>query len=352
MLKVENLNIHLGNFSLRDISFEVKPGEYFMLLGESGAGKSVVLESLAGLVHPDQGSISLNGTDITRLPIQKRKVGLVFQDFALFPHLSVEENILYPLKLRKISRKEQSETLNRLACELSIDHLLKRRTTTLSGGEKQRVALARTLTLEPDVLLLDEPLASVDVSLKGELRSLLRRLNQKGQTLVHVTHDYEEAIALAHRIGIIEQGRIIQCGTPHEVFTQPKNRFVANFGGVKNFYPVTLEKHPDKETTRACITETLSVQLMTHLKARKGFVLIGQKNILLATGPQELDTVNQFRGVIQEVIPARFGYEVVVDAGITFYVSVTSEAVKTRGYTEGQTVWVAFNASSVKFIPG
>ena len=127
MLKVENLHIHLGNFSLRDICFEVKPGEYFMLLGASGAGKSVLLESLAGLVHHRQGSISLNGIDITSLPIQKRKVGLVFQDFALFPHLSVEENIVYPLKLRKKSRKEQAETLNRLACELSIDHLLKRR---------------------------------------------------------------------------------------------------------------------------------------------------------------------------------------------------------------------------------
>lgn len=352
MLKVEGLHIELGNFRLRDIHFEVKPGEYFMLLGASGAGKSVVLESLAGLVHPHQGNISLNGTNITRLPIQQRKVGLVFQDFALFPHLSVEDNIRYPLKLRKKSRKEQSEMLHRLACELSIDHLLKRRTTTLSGGEKQRVALARTLTLKPDVLLLDEPLASIDVSLKGELRSLLRRLNQKGQTMVHVTHDYEEAIALAHRVGIIDQGRIIQSGTPHEVFTQPKNRFVANFGGAKNFYPVTLEAHPDKETTRACITESLSVQLMTHLKARKGFVLIGQKNILLATEPNDLGTENRFQGVIKEVIPARFGYEVVVDAGITFYVSVTGEAVKSRAYREGQSVWVTFNASSVKFIPG
>jgi ABC-type sugar transport system ATPase subunit len=352
MLKVNNLQIDLGNFKLQNILFEVKQGQYFMLLGESGAGKSVILECIAGLLLPNTGIIELNGKDITHFPIQKRKIGLVFQDFALFPHLTVEENISYPLKIQKKTRLQITEIINRLACEMNIEHLLKRKTTTLSGGEKQRVALARTLTLEPNILLLDEPLASIDISLKGELRSLLRRLNQNGQTIIHVTHDYEEAISLAQQIAIIHNGTILQTGSPKEVFTNPKNRFVANFGGIKNFYPAKLESNPDKETTKACVSKNISFQILTRHKSKKGFVLIGQKNILITNRPEQMDTLNQFKGIIQEVIPARIGFELVVDTGIVFYVAVTTEAVQKYNYTQGQQVWLAFNPSAVRFIPG
>lgn len=352
MLKIKDLHIDLDNFSLNNISFQVKKGEYFMLLGESGAGKSVILESIAGLLQQNSGKILLNGTDISNYPIQKRKIGLVFQDFALFPHLTVEENLAFPLKLQKKNKATILKTTKKLSQEMNIEHLLKRNPDTLSGGEKQRVALARTLTLEPDVLLLDEPLASIDVSLKGELRSLLRKLNQNGQTIVHVTHDYEEAISLAQQIAIIQQGTIVQTGSPKEVFTNPKNRFVANFGGIKNFYEAKLEPNPDKETTKACISAKIAFQILTKHKAEKGFVLINQKNILVSNNQKQMEALNHFQGHITEIIPARFGFELVIDTGIIFYVSVTTEAVQKYNYTEGQQVWLAFNPSAVRFIPG
>lgn len=352
MIKLEHLHINLGEFTLTDINIEVKKGEYYILLGESGAGKSVLLETIAGLVRPAKGTILLNDADITRKTIQKRKVGLVFQDFALFPNMTVFENMAYPLKIRKQSNKTIKEKVDSLAGLMGIKNLYTRNPETLSGGEKQRVALARTLTLNPDVLLLDEPLSAIDVSLKGELRSLLRKINQTGQTIIHVTHDYEEAISLAHRIGIIHQGKIIQTGTPREVFTQPKNKFVAHFGGIKNFYEARLEPHPNKETTKACITQDISFQLFTKLRAKKGYVLIGQKNIIVSDSNNNIKSLNHFQGTIEEIIPARLGYELIINAGIPFYVAITSNTLESNGFKVGQKVWVAFNASSVKFIPG
>jgi len=351
MVKVENLHIEFDSFSIKDISFHVKKGEYFMLLGASGAGKSVILECIAGLIDPQKGTFFLNGIEISKTAIQKRKIGLVFQDFALFPHLSVKENIEYPLRIKKLDKKTINDKINRLSSELNINHLLQRKIETLSGGEKQRVALARTLTLEPDVLLLDEPLSSIDVSLKGELRRILRRLNKNGQTIIHVTHDYEEAISLAHQIAILHNGSLIQSGTPKEVFAHPKNKFVANFGGIKNFYKATIENNPTKETTKAIITNDISFQILTKLEAKTGYVLVGQKNIFLSKSRIPSSTINQFKGLIVEIIPARFGYELLVDCGILFYVAITSDTQSELEYKEGQKIWLAFNPSVVRFIP-
>ncbi len=352
MIRVEGLHIEFDSFLINNISFNVNKGEYFMLLGASGSGKSVILECIAGLIKPNKGRITLNNTDITNMAIQKRKVGLVFQDFALFPHLTVKQNISYPLKIRKTKNEVIEEKVIKLTDEMNIGHLLNRTPKTLSGGEKQRVALARTLTLNPDILLLDEPLSSIDVSLKSELRTILRQLNKKGQTIIHVTHDYEEAISLASHIAIIHKGEILQTGTPTEVFTHPKNRFVANFGGIKNFYEVVLEDNPSKETTKAIITDKIWFEIFTKLKAKNGSVLIGQKNILISHEPQNTSAINQFKGTITEIIPARFGYDIVVNCGILFYVAVTSEALQEHSYKEGQSVWISFNPSVVRFIAG
>lgn len=351
MLKVKNLHINLGDFSLQNVSFNVEKGDYFMLLGESGAGKSVLLESIAGLFTGHTGEIYLKNKNIRKTSIQKRSVGLVFQDFALFPHLSVKQNMAYPLKIRKHKKNIIDEIINQLACEMNILPLLNRMPETLSGGEKQRVALARTLTLKPDILLLDEPLSSVDISLKAEIRAILRRLNQKGQTIIHVTHDYEEAISLASKVAIVQNGKIVQLGSPNEVFRNPKNKFVAHFGGIKNFFEAKLEANPNKETIKASIGHDISFHILTKNKAKKGFVLIGQKNIILSNTPQNLGILNQFKGIIKEIIPARLGFEIIVNTGIDFYVSVSSDTIKTRHYTEGQEIWIAFNPSAVRFIP-
>ncbi|MDP4291527.1 MAG: ATP-binding cassette domain-containing protein, partial [Bacteroidota bacterium] len=178
MLEIRNICYQTGNFDLDHISFSVEQGEYFVLLGPSGAGKSVLLELIAGLTYADNGQILFDGKDFTFAPAWKRPFGLVFQDLALFPHLNVFDNIAYPLKRDKRTKESINQRVEELSHELEIAHLLERKPDTLSGGEQQRVALARTLALKPSVLLLDEPLSAMDVSLQYELRSLLRMINK------------------------------------------------------------------------------------------------------------------------------------------------------------------------------
>ena len=242
MLRLNNINRRLGHFSLADINLEVSDGEYYVLLGRSGSGKTQFLELIAGLEHPDNGTIVLDGMDITRQRIQDRKVGIVFQDYAVFPHMTVFGNIAYPLKARREDRNVIHERVTAAAASMNIKHILDRSTDKLSGGELQRVALARTLITSPRLLLLDEPLSSLDTSLKDDLKKLLRNLNKEGQTIIHVTHDYGDAISLAKRVGVIHNGRIIQEGSVEEVFRNPSNRFVARYAGIRNFFRVDITR--------------------------------------------------------------------------------------------------------------
>src|SRR5450759_1904868 len=240
MLRLININRRLGDFALTDINLEVSDGQYYVLLGRSGSGKTQLLELIAGLEHPDRGTIMLDDLDITRQRIQDRKVGIVFQDYAVFPHMTVFGNIAYPLKARKEDKKYIVEKVEKAAISMNIKHILDRSTEKLSGGELQRVALARTLITSPRLLLLDEPLSSLDTSLKDDLKRLLRNLNKGGQTIIHVTHDYGDAISLAKRVGVIHNGKIIQEGSVDEVFKNPSNRFVARYAGIRNFFSVSI----------------------------------------------------------------------------------------------------------------
>ncbi len=180
----------------------------------------------------------VDNEDVTRKKIQDRNIGLVFQDYAIFPNMTVFGNIAYSLHCRKIEKQEIHSRVLKMAEELNISNLLNRFTNNLSGGELQRVALARTLITSPKVLLLDEPLASIDASLKDDIKRIFRQLNRKGLTIVHVTHDYREAVSLATRVGVIHNGHIIQVGLPAEVFRKPVNKFVARYSGIRNFFRV------------------------------------------------------------------------------------------------------------------
>ena len=241
MLKLTGINKDFKGFKLSDISFTVEKGDYFILLGPSGAGKSLLLEIIAGLAIPDSGSLELYGRDITQLPIQKRKVGLVFQDHAIFPHMKVKSNLAYALHGQPGESIHQK--IMAMSANLGIGELLERYPSTLSGGELQRVALARTLIQEPEILLLDEPLSSMDTRLRSGTRSLLRKIHRAGQTIIHVTHDYEEALSLGNRIAVMDHGNILQTGTPDEVFHSPRNGFVAHFIGIRNFFPAKIRLH-------------------------------------------------------------------------------------------------------------
>ena len=188
MLELKNIHKSFDDFRIIDINLEVKNGDYYVVLGKSGAGKTILLETIAGLLIPDKGTVWLDGENITNQSMQHRRVGLVFQDYAIFPHKTVYQNIAYPLK-RKKNKKGLRDMVFELAEKTGVENLIHRYPSTLSGGEIQRTVLARTLALEPEILLLDEPLASLDIQYRRELQSLLRKLNADGQTIVHVTHD-------------------------------------------------------------------------------------------------------------------------------------------------------------------
>jgi len=221
-----------GVRAVDDLSLSIADGEFFALLGPSGCGKTTLLRTIAGLEQPSAGTVAIGDADVTRTEPGRRRVAMVFQDYALFPHMTVAQNIAYPLKVRRASRADQQEAASRTSAGLGLASLLERRPSQLSGGQQQRVALARAIAMEADVLLLDEPLSNLDARLRLEARTFLKRLQHElGLTTVFVTHDQAEALALADRIAVMAEGRIRQLGSPKEVFQRPGDTFVANFIG-------------------------------------------------------------------------------------------------------------------------
>jgi len=234
MIKLSDLSINLGDFSLSKINLEIPQGEFFTIIGPTGSGKTVILEIIAGLYKPDSGKVFLRGTDVENVPPEKRKTGFVYQDYALFPHLNVYKNISFGLHLKKVETGKIKKTVMNMAEMLGIKHLLKRYPGTLSGGERQRVALARALVLKPDILLLDEPFSALDPNTKKSFWQELKKIHtDSGCTVVHVTHDFEEACCLAGRIGLILNGKLKQVGKPDNIFNKPKNEEIARFLDIK-----------------------------------------------------------------------------------------------------------------------
>jgi multiple sugar transport system ATP-binding protein len=221
-----------GVRAVDDLSLTIADGEFFALLGPSGCGTTTLLRTIAGLERASAGTVSIGEADVTRDEPGRRRVAMVFQDYALFPHMTVAQNIAYPLRVRRAPKSAQQEAATRNAAGLGLESLLARRPAQLSGGQQQRVALARAIAMEADVLLLDEPLSNLDARLRLEARTFLKRLQRDlGMTTVFVTHDQAEALALADRIAVMSDGRIRQLGTPKEVFQRPVDTFVANFIG-------------------------------------------------------------------------------------------------------------------------
>jgi molybdate transport system ATP-binding protein len=348
MLKLDNISKHLKEFSLKNISFTVSQGEYFILLGVSGAGKSMLLEMIAGLEKPGSGRIFLEGQDITFRKIQDRHVGMLFQDFAIFPHLSVHDNIAYSLHNKKITRSERERRILEISDKLSITHLLSRNPGTLSGGELQRIALARTLVQEPKILLLDEPLSAVDTMLKSDLRSLLKKINNGGMTILHVTHDYEEALSLGNRVAVIHDGEIVQTDTPDEVFSKPRSEFVAHFTGAKNFYHARFIRTP--EGARADLGKGILVHTLPEQNSGEGFILIRSEEIILSNEPFTSSATNNFPGTIFDISRTRYGCEIGIDAGIRLYATITEESMARLGLAEEKKIWAHFKASGIKVI--
>ncbi|GAB4293532.1 MAG: tungstate ABC transporter ATP-binding protein WtpC [Marinilabiliales bacterium] len=345
-LVLQNINKKFEDFNLKNVSFTVEEGDYFVLLGESGAGKSVILEIIAGLIKPDNGNIFFDGKDITNTKIQNRGIGLVFQDYAIFPNLSVYNNIAYPLK-RKLKSHEIKKAVNEISKKMNIFHLLDRKPETLSGGELQRVALARTLVLKPQLLLLDEPLASLDVQLKDELRRELKKLNNEGFTIIHVTHDYYEALALANKIAITNNGEIIQVGTLKQVFHNPQSKFVANFTGIKNFYNA---KVVDKDNVLLENKILITVVGRENDINGKCCAFFRAEDVIISHNKIDSSVANQFSGKIIDITEKPEGVELMIDIGVIIYALITHKSHSNMKLSTGQSVWASFKASSVKII--
>jgi spermidine/putrescine ABC transporter ATP-binding subunit len=237
-VQIERVTKRFGDVTAVDeVSLDVRRGELFALLGPSGCGKTTLLRLIGGLEEPSAGVIRIHGEDMTHVPPHRRPVNMVFQHYALFPHLTVEENVAFGLPYKQVPRPERAARVGKALELVRLTGLGNRRPDQLSGGQRQRVALARALVLEPEVLLLDEPLAALDPNLRKEVQVELKHLQRRlGITFVFVTHDREEALALSDRIAVMSHGRVEQAGTPVEVFESPATEFVARFLGASNFF--------------------------------------------------------------------------------------------------------------------
>lgn len=341
MLSLKKISKRMGDFHLKDIDLEIPEGTYFVLLGRSGSGKTQLLELIAGLNVADSGDIWLDGENITHKKLQNRGIGLVFQDYAIFPNMTVFGNIAYSLHAGRVNKKTISERVKKVAADLNISHLLARSTQNLSGGELQRVALARTLITSPRLLLLDEPMASIDASLKDGIKRLLRQLNKQGLTIIHVTHDYKEALSLSSRVGVIHNGQIIQEGKPEEVFRNPVNKFVARYSGIRNFFRVDF-RNEDKKWI-AVSENNVIFNVNGSFSAGEGLLLLRSDEIKISADAPPVNFANCFKGIVRDILPAEYGMEITVDAGEIFYVDLSAEAFKQQPFSELSEVWITFS---------
>jgi ABC-type Fe3+/spermidine/putrescine transport system ATPase subunit len=277
-LAIEDLTVRYGAAAiLKGVSLGVEAGSFVALLGSSGCGKTTLLRAISGFVLPSGGRIRLSGNDITEIPPERRNTAMVFQSYALWPHMSVFQNMAYGLKLRRRPRAEIAKKIDGLLSLLKLEGLGGRNVTQLSGGQRQRVALGRALAIDPDVLLLDEPLSNLDARIRVELRSEIRAVQTRlGITAMHVTHDREEAMVLADRIVVLGDGRIEQEGTPEEVYHRPASPFVASFMGADNVIRLSVapgDRHIEARLGDGASSSTARLPLGpggVHLASRAG----------------------------------------------------------------------------------
>ncbi|MFW6147312.1 MAG: ATP-binding cassette domain-containing protein [Thermodesulfobacteriota bacterium] len=342
MIAIQGLNIDLRDFHLRDISLDVAENEFFILMGPTGAGKTVLLEAIAGLVPIKKGKIYIAGKDITELPPEKRGISIVYQDYALFPHLPVRDNITYGLRFHRIEKRKAQERFAQLVDVLNLSHLKHRLPTKLSGGEKQRVSVARALMVEPKVLLLDEPLSALDPGFREEVRGALKRLHRTSNvTFVMVTHDFAEALSLAGRAAVMNDGRIEQIGEIEDIFKRPNSAFVADFVGMKNLF------HARFRGTKALVSG-LEIELGSTPINRHGYIAIRPEDIVISRRRLSSSMRNSFPAVVTAIIDQGFYYEVRAQSGeVKFTSLITKSSLIDLEVHEAADVVISFKATAV-----
>ncbi|MCU0120847.1 ABC transporter ATP-binding protein [Pseudomonas sp. B2M1-30] len=285
LVSLRNLNKHYGDFAAVDnISLEIKDGEFLTFLGSSGSGKSTTLSMLAGFETPSSGEILVNGQSLVNVPPHKRDIGMVFQRYSLFPHLSVRDNIAFPLTIRKLAAAERDKRVDAMLKLVQLEQFAHRRPSQLSGGQQQRVAIARALVYEPRILLMDEPLGALDKKLREDLQDELRQLHRRlGITIVYVTHDQEEAMRLSQRIAIFSHGKIVGLGSGYDLYQNPPNAFVASFLGNSNF----LKLKAQGNGAASFEGQPLSIRLTAGLQNDQDVLLMVRPEKALALSTQQ-----------------------------------------------------------------
>lgn len=329
---------------VNDVSLEIETGELFVLLGSSGSGKSTLLRIIAGLTAADGGRICLNGRDVTHMPPRKRGSGFVFQNYSLFQHMNVAQNISFGLEIQKTTRREREQRIDELLTLIGLEGLGDRMPSQLSGGQQQRVALARALAPRPDLLLLDEPFGALDVKIRGQLRQNLREIQQRlGVTAILVTHDQDEAFELADRIGIIEGGRILEVGAPSELYRQPRHPFTATFLGSANLLRAqrngTLVHMGDIELPAPPDTE--------HLSGQDVDILLRPESVALSQSSEKLDGHMLGRGIVESFVFAGSMERVTLrlqPTGETVQAVINPDEAIRLGLSEGRELWIGLKS--------
>jgi len=347
MIRIENISKNLGEFFLNDVTLDIEKGEYFVVLGPTGAGKTILLEAIAGIYSPDRGKILMDGRDITNIPPRSRNISMVYQDYMLFPHLTVEKNISFGLKLKKITTKEIKKKIDGISRMLNVRHLFHRFPGTLSGGEKQRIAIARAVVTEPKALLLDEPLSALDAQTREGLRYELKKIHSvTGITIIHVTHNFEEVFSLGDSVAVMNEGKIIQVGNPDDVFRRPNCEFIANFVGVENLF----KGRSTVNNGTSDITINGIKIVSTACNSGDSVVSIRPEDILVSGNKIESSARNSFSGKITDVIDKGAIIKIVADCGIPISAIITRRSFDDMGLSRGMSAYFTFKASDVHFI--
>jgi putative spermidine/putrescine transport system ATP-binding protein len=351
-IKANGIGKSFGSFrALDNLTLNIGRGEFLTLLGPSGSGKTTFLMILAGFVKPSEGKLFSDGVDITERPAEQRAAGMVFQGYALFPHMSVEQNIAFPLKVRKRSASEIKKRVGEMVERVGLKGHEKKLPSQLSGGQQQRVALARALVFEPGVLLLDEPFSALDKSLRGQMQAEMKRLHQEtGTTFVFVTHDQSEALALSSRVAIFNHGKLLQVGAPDEVYDRPDNRFVAEFLGEINMLPLKGVQPADNGSTGLCEDRAVSM----HCKAEKV-----RGDAILAIRPEHMSIAREAtvgeNGIAATAIASTYmgaatKLDLTTRQGAKVTVSVPNE-VAAAALSKGNAVWLTWPAEKGFLLP-
>lgn len=354
MIAVESLSARLGDFALRDVTFTVPAEGYGVLIGPAGAGKTTLLEAIAGIVPLRAGTVRLDGVDMTRVPPERRRVGIVYQHAYLFPHLTVRQNVEYGA----VEPRLADEMTERFGLHLVAD----RDVRVLSGGERQLVALARTLARRPPILLLDEPFAALDPRSRAAIRREVRALYfERRCTVLHVTHDFNEAGLVGDVAILLDKGRVLQAGEPEALFRRPATPYVAGFLGAENIYTGTARPiraaTPDwadasagelAEHAVAFETGALTLYALGDVVPGKAHAILRAEDVMLSAQPLASSVRNQFRGRVAEIVPAGALSKVTVDVSGTPIVSaVTTRAVQELGLAPGSEVVASIKATAI-----